>query len=274
MGARAHRHMETVAAMRPLRTVIIGAGNVASHIVPALTKAAVIRPVAVWSRTLANAEALTGKIDAPTATADIKTLPDNAELYLVSTADEMTRRIPDLMPPSNAIWAHTSGSVPAETFRHITPRFGVFYPLQTLSRGVETDMDNVPIFIEGSDPDTTGILMKLAKAISSKVYEADSQLRLKMHIAAVFACNFTNHLWTIADRILHREAGLDLSVLEPLLKETLRKATTIGPQQSQTGPAIRGDKAVMEKHCSLLPEGERELYQLLSNSILNERNKL
>lgn len=266
--------METLAAMKPLTTVVIGAGNVASHLVPALALAGCIKVTAVWSRTRCHAEELAARVGAPIATDDLGELPADAEFYLVSTADEMTRRVADEMTPNLALWAHTSGSVEAEAFSRVSPHYGVFYPLQTFSRNVAVDLAEAPFFIEGSDKAALERLMAMARAISDRVYEADSTLRMKMHVAAVFACNFANHLWTVADRVLHREARLDLSVLKPLLQETLRKALAVGPADAQTGPAARGDHGVMAKHVALLPDDESKLYEILSNSIENECNKL
>ncbi len=146
--------------------------------------------------------------------------------------------------------------------------------MQTFSRGVEVDLSVVPVFIQGSDVRSLDVARRLGESISGKVYEADGPMRAKLHAAAVYACNFTNHLWAIADDILRRETGTDLGVLRPLLEETMRKALTMRPADGQTGPARRGDRGVIEKHKSLLTQDEAQLYETLSQHIMDyyERN--
>ena len=151
----------------------------------------------------------------------------------------------------------------------LTDNYGVFYPLQTFSKGVDVNLAEVPVFVEGSNDMTLSVAERLGRAISPKVHHADDDTRCKMHAAAVFACNFTNHLWAIADDILCREAGVDLSVLHPLLKETLRKAMLGRPSDGQTGPAVRGDRGVMDKHAGLLADDEARLYRELSEHIMD-----
>ncbi|MCM1483609.1 MAG: F420-dependent NADP oxidoreductase [Muribaculaceae bacterium] len=261
----------------PLRTVVIGAGNVASHIVPALERTGSIDVCAVWSRTEEHARELASALNHATYTDDMAALPSDAELYLVSVADDMVSRIADLFAGGrDAIWLHTSGSVDASALSGITPHYGVLYPLQTFTRGAYLDVSRVPFFIEGHDELTYSTATALARSVSERVYPADSVLRARMHVAAVFACNFTNYMWSVADRMLARDAGLDISVLEPLLHETLRKAMAIGPAASQTGPARRGDRRVIDKHMSMLPADERELYEFITEKIISEyeRNQL
>jgi len=142
----------------------------------------------------------------------------------------------------------------------------VFYPLQTFSRNVKVDMTLVPIFIEGNTPDVTLRIKAMADAISRSVHYADGDLRRRMHIAAVFACNFTNYMFTVADDLL-RADGLSLEVLHPLILETMRKAMEGSPAAGQTGPAVRGDSAVVERHASMLPADLADIYMRLSDAI-------
>lgn len=255
--------------MKRLRTVVIGAGNVASHIVPALLHAGAIEPMAVWSRTEEHARELAGEIGAPIATADLDALPRDGEFYLVSTADDMLRRVGAIDWGGGALWAHTSGSVGADVLAGVSSRYGVFYPLQTFSREVAVEVREVPFFIEGSSEEVTATLTALARKISDRVYEADSELRTKMHVAAVFGCNFCNHLWALADELLRKSAGLDLGILKPLLKETLRKALENSPAEVQTGPARRCDEGVIAKHLAMLEGREAEIYRVMSESIMD-----
>lgn len=244
------------------RIVVIGGGNVAASLVPALGD----RVVQVYSRTLAHAEELapgraTDSLDSVTADADVYiiTLVDDA---VAPTAQRLARLNP------GALWVHTSGSVPIEALEPLGPRRGVVYPLQTFSRGRRRDFADIPIFIEGDDP-AVGLL---ARSLSRRVLEADSARRRRLHIAAVFGCNFVNHLWAIADDILRRETGTDISVLGPLLRETLRKALQVRPADAQTGPARRGDRGVIARHQQLLSPDEADLYGILSDHILKYYN--
>ena len=198
----------------------------------------------------------------------------SADLYLVSVKDDAIAKVAAQMRRNDAVWLHTSGGVESSVMAPLTDSYGVFYPLQTFSRGVEVDLSVVPVFIQGSDVRSLDVARRLGESISGKVYEADGPMRAKLHAAAVYACNFTNHLWAIADDILRRETGTDLGVLRPLLEETMRKALTMRPADGQTGPARRGDRGVIEKHKSLLTQDEAQLYETLSQHIMDyyERN--
>ncbi len=151
-------------------------------------------------------------------------------------------------------------------------RFGVFYPLQTFSKDREVEMSQVPVFIEGNTPKVTDQIRAMAEAVSHKVHYADGDLRRRMHIAAVFACNFTNYMFTVADDLL-RADGLTLVVLHPLLAETVRKAMQGAPSLGQTGPAVRGDREVVECHASMLTPELAEIYRLLSDSIYQRHHE-
>lgn len=262
--------MDSPRLIRPLRTVVIGSGNVASAIVPALERAGAVKVSAVYSPTHAHAGELASRLAEAHAVSDPAAVPDDVELYLVAVKDDAIARLAsDIAPAPDALWLHTSGGVEASVMAPLSAHTGVFYPLQTFSKGVDVDLSEVPVFIEASEADDLAIVKRLAHSISPKVYEADGATRAKMHAAAVFACNFTNHLWAIADDILRREAGADLSVLYPLLEETLRKAMKVRPALAQTGPAMRRDTGVIEKHAALLAADEAELYRILSTHIMN-----
>lgn len=254
-----------------IKTIIIGAGNVAGHIAPALEATGKVKIAQVWSHTAAHAAELAAQLSGAEAITDLKDVDTTAHLYIISVIDDALPGVVASLPKlPNAIVAHTSGSVGAEILAPLSPCYGVFYPLQTFSRAVAVDVSEAPFFIEASTPEALAELLELARAVSKRVYEASSELRRKMHIAAVFACNFANHLWAIADDILHREAGLTLDVLNPLLHETLRKALECGASEAQTGPARRGDTKLIEKHIASLPAHEAEIYKLLSRSILEK----
>lgn len=274
MGEHPHRQVVRTPRARLPRIVSIGAGNVATHLIPALEGAGIGEVIQVYSRTMRSASALASRLWRAVPVNDPAAITDDADIYMVSLADNAVPEILAGIKPNNALWLHTSGSLPIETLAGISKKCGVFYPLQTFSRHAVVDMSKVPVFIEGSTPGVEARIREMAEGISTRVLHADSDLRRKMHVAAVFACNFTNYLWTVADDLLRRD-GLDLSVLYPLLEETLRKAETSagGPASGQTGPAVRGDRKVMEAHAAMLPENLAEIYRLLSHSISIRHNE-
>lgn len=255
-----------------LRGVLIGSGAVATALSVAMLKSAGVQWLQVYSPTLEHADALAGSLGCE-GVDDLDLVARDADFYLVSVKDDAIAEIVSKVKfGHDALWMHTSGGVPADIFKVIATRYGVFYPLQTFSKGVDVEMSEVPMFIEGSDPLTQDEIVDIAKKISGSVSIADSTLRKRLHCAAVFACNFTNHLWGVSDEILRHNPGLDIKVLKPLLQETLRKAMTIPPFEAQTGPAMRGDTLLMESHKSMLTPAQSSLYDYMSAQIMHQHN--
>lgn len=250
------------------RIAIIGSGNVATHLATALDGV-----VQICSFHLDNAKALADKVGC-NATDSPSDLVD-ADAYIVAVKDDAIASVLESAPTRcrKALWMHTSGSVGKSVFDGLGyDRYGVFYPLQTFSKSVDLDMRSVPFFIEGSDEKTTDEIRRLAASVSTEVYIANSHLRQQMHVAAVFACNFSNYMYTLADDVLQRN-NLPFAVMKPLLEETLRKACSNGPERSQTGPAARGDREIIANHKAML-DGERlDIYETVSNAILKRYNK-
>lgn len=261
--------MESGSAVMPVKAVIIGSGNIASAVAPALEVAGAIDVVQVYSPTAAHASALARRLRAARGVSRPEDVDMSAELYLVAVKDDAIALLASQLPRNGAVWLHTSGGVDCSTLAPLTDDYGVFYPLQTFSKGREVDLAEVPVFIEGHTQRALQMARRLADAISPKVYEADGEVRARLHAAAVFACNFANHLWAVADEYLRRETSTDLSVLHPLLCETMAKAMTMPPADAQTGPARRGDRGVIEKHKSLLNADEARLYEILSQHIID-----
>lgn len=256
----------------PLRTVIIGSGNVASALAPILERAGVADVKCVYSRTLEHARDLVSQLSNATAISEMSDVPADAELYVVSVKDDAMESLVASLPKNGALWLHTSGGVPAVALSKLSPNYGVLYPLQTFSKGVPVDFSQVPVFIEASNEQSLAVINHVAEAIAKNVYVANGDVRCRLHAAAVFACNFTNHLWAMADDVLRREVSVDIGVLEPLLRETLRKALSVRPRDAQTGPAVRGDNGVMQKHLSLLTDDESKVYKFLSMHIMDYYN--
>ncbi len=255
--------------MKP-RVVIIGAGNVATHLAKALSKSVVI--LQIFSRNKENADALASQLaETPITTDNIDDIVSEADIYIVSIKDDAIKPLVDKIKANTALWVHTSGSVPMTVFSDKMKRYGVLYPLQTFSRDVDVDISEVPFFIEGSDVDAQKEISDLARLMSENIKIADSEQRRRIHVAAVFACNFSNHLWAIAEKIL-QEGGFDFDVLLPLLRVTLDKAGKISPAEGQTGPARRGDTGTMSRHLELLDSDTAEIYRLLSQNIMKQYN--
>lgn len=249
---------------------IIGAGNLAYNIAKNLYKRG-FRIVQVYSRTEKAASELAGQIES-TWTTDIEQITSDASLYIVALKDEV---LPELIPHlvknrEKALWVHTAGSVPMDIWKGNVTRYGVLYPMQTFSKQHEVDFNELSIFIEGSTPEETEILHAVAYSLTKKVYEADSARRKKLHLAAVFACNFTNHMYTLSSDILE-EAGIPFDAMLPLIDETARKVHKLSPLDAQTGPAVRYDKSIINKHLAMLTGKPylQELYRLISMSIKN-----
>ena len=151
-----------------------------------------------------------------------------------------------------------------------TENIGVFYPLQTFSRGVKTDFEDVPILVEGNNPLVENALLAMARALSSTTEAITSEQRLALHVAAVFASNFTNHMVAIAFELM-TDHELDPNWLKPLIAETLNKSLDTGPTDAQTGPARRGDLGILRRHAEFLKNDPkvREIYSLISQHILD-----
>ena len=247
---------------------IIGAGNVATQLAPALGRHLSIK--AVFSRTYSNAETLAERISHDVvAFDDLQQIP-LSDLYIISVNDDaIAEVIEKTKTMTDGIWTHTSGSCPASVFAGFKKNYGVFYPLQTFSKNKEVDLSEIPFLIEGNNRPTTDFLVSLAEKISRTVLEVDSRRRTAVHIAAVFACNFVNYLWSEASDILNK-SGMNISVLKPLLRETLAKLDELTPLEAQTGPARRNDRDIIDKHLGMLEGRPNEIYRLLTDCIIEK----
>lgn len=253
-------------APRP-RVAVIGAGNVAGHLAEALAQVGCL--AGVWSRNGSHAISVAAPLNV--LGGPMSAMPRDLDVYIVAVKDDAIHAVSAAIDPVDGIVAHTSGTAPMDSL--VQPRRGVFYPLQTFSNNRHIDMSEVPFFIEGSDDCVSEALISLALRISPNVRYAGSDTRATLHLAAVFACNFANHSWAIAEDILKREAGCSLEVFAPLLRETLAKAMECGADVSQTGPAVRGDVHTMEKHMQRLNGLRSDIYKIMSQDIINSNQK-
>ena len=250
---------------RAYELVILGTGNVAHHLSKAFyDQGCTIKQV--YSKTQANADHLAKAVNAYPVS-EIKALYSKADFYLMALKDDAIPEFAEQISLSNALIAHTSGSWGLDALTNATQRAGVFYPLQTFSKDKAIEMREVPIFIEANEQGDLVQLRQLAKLLTPAVYEIDSQVRTYLHLSAVIANNFSNHLWYLAKEEL-KKANLPYEILQPLLQETLAKSMEQGPYHAQTGPAKRGDESIVKKHLEFIEDPEvRELYHKLSKSI-------
>ncbi|MCJ8167463.1 DUF2520 domain-containing protein [Pontibacter sp. E15-1] len=254
---------------QPKRIAFVGAGNVAWHLAQALASAG-HGVQAVYSRGASSREALAKVIPGalPVAAPDFRAMALDLVVIAVPDAALIPVAADLRVAPGTAV-VHTSGSQPLALLHVVEgARTGVFYPLQTFSKGKLLDLAEVPLLLEAQDEETLRLLELVAGSLSNKVYRMGFEDRKRLHLAAVFACNFTNHLLGISRQLL-QEANLPAELLQPLLAETIAKATAQDPFAVQTGPAVRGDDPVLQAHQHMLQQHPRyrEIYALLSESI-------
>ncbi len=246
--------------------VVIGSGNVAESLARALAESGV-HLVQLWARNGARAAEIAALAGCGWADRPEELAP--ADLYLLAVSDRAVAEVAGALPfPEGAAVAHTAGSVSLEALPAKLVRRAVFYPLQTFTRGRRVDWSEVPIFIEASTPALQGELESFAGRLSRRVLRADSALRARLHLAAVFVCNFVNGMYAAGEGLMNG-AGLDFDLLKPLIAETAAKALdAASPAAVQTGPAVRGDVPTQERHAAMLDDDLlRTIYNLISQRI-------
>ncbi len=255
-----------------MRICLLGAGNVAVHLSKELQTAGYTF-VQVYSRSEASARSLAQTLGC--AWTNCLQSLNTADYYLCALKDEALPLVLEQIPFFPGLWLHTSGSLGLDVFEPYTRSCGVLYPLQTFSKQRELNLKTVPFFIESLSPELLSRIRSMAEKLSERVYELDSSKRRYLHLAAVFACNFSNHLYTLAAEIL-QEQGLPFELLLPLIDETAGKVHEKTPEEAQTGPALRMDHNIIDKHLALLKTepARADLYRLLSESIFEHNKKV
>jgi predicted short-subunit dehydrogenase-like oxidoreductase (DUF2520 family) len=254
-----------------MRITLIGSGNVATHLAAALKNAG-HRLVQVYSPNMHNAALLAYHVGA-SAIDSLKDIDPETDIFIIAVKDDAISEIVPQLSLFKKPVAHTSGAVSLQVLLDVTPDAGVFYPLQTFSKTKELNFCEVPVCIEGATEELTRQLEELARTISNNIYRVDSAQRKILHLAAVFACNFTNHLYAVAEGLL-KEHRMSFDMLRPLITETADKIKTHAPASVQTGPAVRKDEQTMQAHLQML-DGKDELqqiYLLLSQDIIKNVN--
>lgn len=250
-----------------MKIVLIGAGNLATHLGKAL-HAAGHDMVQVFSRTLQSAETLASLLDAEPLT-DMAQVRDDADVYIFSVKDSaLEQLISQLCGGEKKVFLHTAGSMPMSVFRGKALHYGVLYPMQTFSKQREVDFSIIPCFIEANDEFALKQIEGLAGQISHRVYQLSSEDRKYLHLSAVFACNFANHCYAASQELLQQH-GVPFDVMLPLIDETAAKVHGMTPKEAQTGPAVRYDENVIGKQIQLLENQPyfQKIYDCMSKSI-------
>ncbi|WP_131536921.1 Rossmann-like and DUF2520 domain-containing protein [Pedobacter nototheniae] len=249
-----------------MKIVLLGSGNVATHLAIAL-KANGEDIVQVYSPNLINATSLAERIGSA-AVHQLSIIDKQADLYIIAVKDDAIEQVAASLKNVSGLVVHTSGTTDIKLLSAYVTHAGVFYPLQTFSKNKAVDFKNIPLCIEATNQQQLDILKQLANKLSDKVYQLNGDKRKVLHLAAVFACNFTNHLYTLANEILSAN-NLDFDIIRPLIAETADKIKDNLPETVQTGPAVRHDESTIKAHLSRLesmPE-LHNIYETLSDSI-------
>ncbi|MDF2156877.1 Rossmann-like and DUF2520 domain-containing protein [Algoriphagus sp. CAU 1675] len=253
------------------KIAILGAGNVAWHLAPALENAG-HEITEVYARDIEKAVKITERLYSAVPKADLDFSESEAEIFILAVKDSAIPEVADaVILPEECILVHTSGAIPLDILGYSSATYiGIFYPLQSFTMGKKMDISDVPFLIESEDQDTLRKLKKLGNSLSQMVYVVRSKDRKAIHVAAVFASNFSNHMIRIAEEIMRRQ-GLDFEMLKPLIIETISKSLQIGAKNAQTGPAIREDYETLEEHHRFLNYNEQlaEIYRLISQDIID-----
>ncbi len=250
------------------KIVIIGAGNVATQLGLALKKSNYCI-IEVYSKHKTSASSL-AKILNCNSTHFPNKINTTADIYIIAVNDDSIIEVVDQLRLKDKIVVHTSGSVDMNILTPSSKNFGVFYPLQTFSKNNKVNFKTIPICLEANNTSTYKTLQTIAKRISNNVKKINSDQRKTIHLAAVFANNFSNHLYAIASDIL-KSANLSFDILKPLIEETAKKIIQLSPLETQTGPAARDDQKTMNNHLKMLSKKKeyQQLYKLMSKSIRN-----
>lgn len=251
------------------KIVIIGAGNVATHLFAALLDISGVAIVQCFNRK-GNALATTSYA--------LNMVNDNinklakADVYILAISDDAIEEVSLAIPKGDHLVIHTSGSVSMQKINQKHKR-GVFYPLQSLTRDKNVDFKKVPFCIEAEHQSDLKLLKNIASQLSDKVYEISSEQRAALHVAAVFANNFSNYMFTIAKEECDKRE-IPFEILHPLIIETAEKVLTLSPEKSQTGPAVRNDQETIKRHLHQISDTAHiKIYNVVTEAILKKYGK-
>lgn len=243
-----------------MQIVIIGSGNVAYHMAKAFTQKG-ISLAQIFGRNEQELSKISEELEVPYSTREL----EDADLYIICVSDNSVEEVSKIIAKKEVLVAHTSGSLPKEVLAG-DYRKASFYPLQTFSRSKELEYEKIPFFIETENEEDKKVLFELASTISENVMESSHEKRKYIHLTAVFACNFVNHLFSRAKEVSDSQE-IPFDYFLPLIDETVKKIHEIEPKAAQTGPAVRNDLRILQLHEQLLKGESLEIYKTMNHSI-------
>lgn len=251
------------------KIVIIGSGNVATHLIQAFSENETVDLIQVFARKKKNLLPFIAPAKIVDNLSDLK----EADLYIIAVSDDAIEQVAKQISFENKLVVHTSGSYDFSWISNKN-RKGVFYPLQTFSKNKAVDFKTIPLCLEAENEADYAVLEKIAKSVSDKVYQINYRQRQSLHVAAVFVNNFVNHLYHIGSEICDNNQ-VDFGILKPLIEETANKINQLPPKEAQTGPAKRQDFNTIERHLNFISDdNQKNIYQMLTQSILSNGKKL
>ncbi|WP_300439879.1 DUF2520 domain-containing protein [Christiangramia sp.] len=243
------------------KVVIIGAGNVATHLYQSFKKAKQLDVIQVFNRNFEKLHFVKDEEQKVSVLEDLK----EADLYIIAINDEAIEELAEKLYPKKGMIVHTSGSQAMQILSKFE-NHGVFYPLQTFSKNKQVDFSEIPVCLEANSEENLEFLKVIASAVSNRVFKVDSEQRKALHVSAVFVNNFSNHLFTLAADFCKKE-DLPFDILRPLIKETVVKLESLDPYAAQTGPALRNDQKTISAHLEMLDGDRKKIYTILTESI-------
>lgn len=251
-----------------IKVVLLGAGKVARHLFDVFKNSDLVIVNQVYNH---HPEKLIQFKNDTAVTTDSTKIKNDADIYIISVNDDAISTVASKLSVKKGLIVHTAGAVAINVLAN-HDNFGVFYPLQSFSAEKAVNFKEIPICIEANSEENLFKIKNLACSVSNLVYEISSEQRRILHVAAVFANNFSNHMFTVANAICKKNK-IPFEILKPLIAETFEKINTLPPEQAQTGPAVRNDTATMQQHISYLNSDQQKIYATLSESILKNHGK-
>ncbi|WP_299117315.1 Rossmann-like and DUF2520 domain-containing protein [uncultured Winogradskyella sp.] len=245
-----------------ISVILLGAGNVASHLYKAFSASDSVEIKQWYNRSYGAIKSFKNNTE---VIDDLSQLKD-ADIYILAVSDDAVSSLSDTLPFENRFIVHTSGTMSMYDLEKKNKR-GVFYPLQSFSKHADIDFKKVPFCIETEDKLKLQLLKDLATALGSEFYKITTEQRKTLHVSAVFINNFSNQMYRIAHEISDAD-NIAFDLLKPLILETANKVQDMSPYMAQTGPAKRNDKKTLKKHLKLIQDEEhQEIYKLMTKSI-------
>ncbi|MCE2962733.1 MAG: Rossmann-like and DUF2520 domain-containing protein [Chitinophagales bacterium] len=255
--------------MNSYKVVIIGAGNVAYHLIRSITSSG-NKLVQICNRTLGNIQ----PFSQTNITGNLNAIRQDADIYIICVKDIAIADIASKINLGNKLIVHTSGNRSMDLLKDCSTNYGVFYPIQSFTKNIPINFKKVPLILEASNDEAQEMLVDFSRTISNQVILMNELDRQKLNVAGVFVNNFTNYIYSLAHDYLSKE-GIDFNIVQPLIQNTVDKLVLGNPQDMQTGPAVRNDLDTIQAHTKLLENYPqlKEIYQEVTQSIINYYKK-